>query len=179
AHVPSRGAEGGAARGARADRLRALEARPRLSLRAVGGEGGGDAERRRPRLPAERGRGFSLSPGLCPLGRRNPAAQEPARSARRCEGSRAPARRRRPGAAAGETDPPPAAALREAGAELRGYVPTDELARLYRGAACLVQASYYEGFGLPVLEAMASGTPVVTVREEALVEVVGDAAVVV
>src|SRR5262249_25194535 len=65
-------------------------------------------------------------------------------------------------AAGPEKAPPTAAALREAGAELRGYVPTDELARLYRGAACLVQASYYEGFGLPVLEAMASGTPVVT-----------------
>ena len=78
-----------------------------------------------------------------------------------------------------EKDAATAAALREAGAELRGYVSSDELARLYRGAACLVQASHYEGFGLPVLEAMASGTPVVTVREEALVEVVGDAAVVV
>ena len=40
-----------------------------------------------------------------------------------------------------------------------------------------MQASLYEGFGLPVLEAMASGTPVVTVRDEALLEVVGDAAV--
>jgi alpha-1,3-rhamnosyl/mannosyltransferase len=62
---------------------------------------------------------------------------------------------------------------------MRGYVDIDELAHLYRGAACLVQASLYEGFGLPVLEAMASGTPVVTVQDEALVEVVGDAAVVV
>src|SRR5262249_43901168 len=78
-----------------------------------------------------------------------------------------------------EKDPATAARLREAGAELRGYVSADELVRLYRGAACLVQASHYEGFGLPVLEAMATGTPVVTVREEALVEVVGDAAVVV
>ena len=72
-----------------------------------------------------------------------------------------------------------AAELRARGATLRGYVEQDELAALYRGAACLVQASRYEGFGLPVLEAMASGTPVVTVRDEALLEVVGDAAVVV
>jgi glycosyltransferase involved in cell wall biosynthesis len=69
--------------------------------------------------------------------------------------------------------------LRRQGATMRGYVEVDELAQLYRGAACLVQASLYEGFGLPVLEAMASGTPVVTVRDEALLEVVGDAAVIV
>jgi len=69
--------------------------------------------------------------------------------------------------------------LRAKGATLRGYIEIDELAALYRGAACLVQASHYEGFGLPVLEAMASGTPVVTVRDEALLEVAGDAAVIV
>ena len=78
-----------------------------------------------------------------------------------------------------EKDPGLARQLRERGATLRGYVEIEELAALYRGAACLVQASHYEGFGLPVLEAMASGTPVVTVRDEALLEVVGDAAVVV
>ena len=72
-----------------------------------------------------------------------------------------------------------AAELRRGGARLEGYVPIDRLAELYRGAACLVQSSHYEGFGLPVLEAMASGTPVVTVPDPALVEVVGDAAVVV
>ena len=67
--------------------------------------------------------------------------------------------------------------LRRLGADLRGYVEKDELAALYRGAACLVVPSRYEGFGLPVLEAMASGTPVVVAPDPALVEVAGDAAV--
>ena len=72
-----------------------------------------------------------------------------------------------------------AAELRAAGADLRGYVAQEELVELYRGAACVVQPSRFEGFGLPVLEAMACGTPVVTVDEPALREVAGDAAVVV
>jgi glycosyltransferase involved in cell wall biosynthesis len=72
-----------------------------------------------------------------------------------------------------------AAELRESGARLEGYVEVERLAELYRGAACLVQSSRYEGFGLPVVEAMASGTPVVTVPDPALVEVAGEAAVVV
>jgi len=72
-----------------------------------------------------------------------------------------------------------AAELRTGGARLAGYVSDERLAELYRGAACLVQTSRHEGFGLPVLEAMASGTPVVTVPDPALVEVAGDAAVVV
>jgi glycosyltransferase involved in cell wall biosynthesis len=63
--------------------------------------------------------------------------------------------------------------------EFRGHVSRDELARLYRGAACLVFPSRYEGFGLPVLEAMASGTPVVATRAGALPEVAGDAAILV
>ena len=67
--------------------------------------------------------------------------------------------------------------LERRGAQVTGYVEQDELVRLYRGAACLVQPSRYEGFGLPVLEAMASGTPVVAVPEPALREVAGDAAV--
>ncbi len=67
--------------------------------------------------------------------------------------------------------------LERRGARVTGYVPQRELADLYRGAACVVQASRYEGFGLPVLEAMASGTPVVAVPEPALREVAGDAAV--
>jgi alpha-1,3-rhamnosyl/mannosyltransferase len=76
-----------------------------------------------------------------------------------------------------EKDAGLAAELRRRGARVEGYVETARLAELYRGAACLVQSSRYEGFGLPVLEAMASGTPVVAVREPALEEVAGDAAV--
>ena len=75
-----------------------------------------------------------------------------------------------------EKDPGLAAELRRRGAQLDGYVTTERLADLYRGAACLVQPSHYEGFGLPVLEAMASGTPVVAVPDLALREVAGNAA---
>jgi glycosyltransferase involved in cell wall biosynthesis len=67
--------------------------------------------------------------------------------------------------------------LDRAGAELRGYVDKDELVELYRGAACLVHPSRYEGFGLTIVEAMASGTPVVATPDAAVREVAGDAAV--
>jgi glycosyltransferase involved in cell wall biosynthesis len=61
----------------------------------------------------------------------------------------------------------------------KGHVETEELATLYRGAAVLVFPSRYEGFGLPVLEAMACGTPVVATTAGAIREVAGDAAVLV
>jgi glycosyltransferase involved in cell wall biosynthesis len=60
-----------------------------------------------------------------------------------------------------------------------GEVRDEELARLYRGARCVAYVSLYEGFGLPVLEAMACGTPVVAGRSHALEEVSGGAAVLV
>jgi len=60
-----------------------------------------------------------------------------------------------------------------------GEVSDDELACLYRGALCVLYPSLYEGFGIPVLEAMACGAPVVTSRGGATEEVAGGAAVLV
>ncbi len=57
-----------------------------------------------------------------------------------------------------------------------GFVSDEELAALYRAAAVLVMPSTYEGFGLPVLEAMRLGTPVICARGSSLPEVAGTAA---
>lgn len=55
-----------------------------------------------------------------------------------------------------------------------GYVSSDELVQLYNAAKCFVYPSFFEGFGLPVLEAMACGTPVIVSNKTSLPEVVGN-----
>lgn len=69
------------------------------------------------------------------------------------------------------------AAAQPARIDLLGFV--DDLPALYAGAAVYLSTSRYEGFGLPLVEAMASGTPVVTYDNSSLAEVVGDAGIVV
>jgi len=62
---------------------------------------------------------------------------------------------------------------------LTGFVPAADLPALYSGAMCFVFPSLYEGFGLPVLEAMACGRPVIASNRGALPEVVGSAGILV
>jgi glycosyltransferase involved in cell wall biosynthesis len=59
---------------------------------------------------------------------------------------------------------------------LTGYVPESDLPALYSGALCFIYPSYFEGFGLPPLEAMKCGAPVIVGNKTSLPEVVGDAA---
>jgi glycosyltransferase involved in cell wall biosynthesis len=60
-----------------------------------------------------------------------------------------------------------------------GYVPEPDLPALYTGALCFVYPSYFEGFGIPPVEAMRCGTPVITSDGTCFPEVVGDAALMV
>jgi glycosyltransferase involved in cell wall biosynthesis len=73
----------------------------------------------------------------------------------------------------------PQAPRRMTGARQLGYLGVDELAELLSAASCLVFSSRYEGFGLPILEAMACGCPVVAYANSSIPEVVGDAALLV
>lgn len=82
-------------------------------------------------------------------------------------------------AAAGRSSLERSAARRGASVIFTGFVDDAELAVLYRGAAALVHASRSEGFGFPLVEAMASGTPVVAVDAGSVGEVTGGAAEVV
>jgi len=67
----------------------------------------------------------------------------------------------------------------EPGLHLKGLTLEEDLPTLYSGALAAVYPSYYEGFGLPVLEAMQCGAAVVASRDPAIAEVVGDAAILV
>ncbi len=64
----------------------------------------------------------------------------------------------------------------DASVKFIGYVPEEDLPALYSGAMCFVYPSYFEGFGLPVLEAMQCGAPVIAGNQTSLPEVAGDAA---
>ena len=65
----------------------------------------------------------------------------------------------------------------EPGLKVLGAVPEADLPELYSGALACVYPSLYEGFGLPVLEAMQCGAPVIASRDPAILEVAGDAAI--
>ncbi len=79
----------------------------------------------------------------------------------------------------GWAEPATIARLRSPSPSVRylGYVPEEDLPSLTAGAAVCVYPSYYEGFGLPVAQALAAGVPVLTSHGSSLPEVAGDAAV--
>ncbi|QDH81110.1 glycosyltransferase family 4 protein [Echinicola soli] len=83
-------------------------------------------------------------------------------------------------ALSGKSDPQLNALIQDLGIEKRvqflGYIPEEELPKVYKGAYATLFVSKMEGFGLPVLESMASGTPVLTSTKSSLPEIAGGAA---
>lgn len=67
--------------------------------------------------------------------------------------------------------------LKGNGIYFKGYVSNDELLNYYKNALALVYPSLYEGFGLPILEAMSLGVPVITSDRAPMPEVAGEAAI--
>jgi glycosyltransferase involved in cell wall biosynthesis len=80
---------------------------------------------------------------------------------------------------AGRLDASEVAQLLGEHVEISGYLGDEDLARAYRSADVLAFPSWYEGFGIPLVEAMSAGTPVVVSDRTSLPEVVGDAGIVV
>ena len=130
------------------------------------------ARRRRGRDPrrAERGRGRLHA--RRPARRRATTCSRSARSSR-ARTSRA-SRRRSTASCASSARAAGAASSRRANVTWLGDVSDEELAALYRGARCLVYASLYEGFGIPVAEALACGCPIVTSAGSPMAEIAGD-----